>query len=123
MRHKIIYGSIDVSEQYGDNNFDGYSPAVLKAMMDKESREKEDLINSLNRNSDIEAATKFEMDRRARIIKNSNSSLAIQQHVQEFALCPSEAFLTVSSNIFPTIELRNQLNKVEAHNLNLIKND
>ena len=72
-------------------------------------------------NSDIEAATKFEMDRRARIIKNSNSSLAIQQHVQEFALCPSEAFLTVSSNIFPTIELRNQLNKVEAHNLNLIK--
>ena len=72
-------------------------------------------------NSDIEAATKFEMDRRARIIKNSNSSVAIQQHVQEFALCPSEAFLTVSSNIFPTIELRNQLNKVEAHNLNLIK--
>ncbi len=52
LTHKIIYGSIDVSERYGDNNFDGYFPAVLKAMMDKESREKEDLINSLNRNSD-----------------------------------------------------------------------
>ena len=51
LTHKIIYGSIDVSERYGDNNFDGYFPAVLKAMMDKESREKEDLINSLNRNS------------------------------------------------------------------------
>lgn len=72
-------------------------------------------------NSDIEAATRFEMERRANIIKNSSSSLAIQQHVQEFALNPSEAFLMVSSNIFPVVELRNQLNKVEVHNLDKVK--
>lgn len=72
-------------------------------------------------NSDIEAATEFELRRRDNIIKNSSSLSAIQQHVQEFALNPSEAFLTVSSNIFPTMELRNQLNKLEVHNLDLIK--
>lgn len=72
-------------------------------------------------NSNVEDATEFEMKRRATIIKNSSSSLAIQQHVQEFALNPSEAFLTVSSNIFPTAELRSQLNKVEAYNLNMTK--
>lgn len=72
-------------------------------------------------NSIIDEATEFEMKRRANIIKNSSSSLAIQQHVQEFALCPAEAFLMVSSNIFPTVELRNQLNKVEAHKLDLVK--
>lgn len=72
-------------------------------------------------NSDVEGATEFEMQRRAHIIKHSSSSVAIQQHVQEFALNPSEAFLTVASNIFPTMELRNQLNKVEVHNLHLTK--
>lgn len=72
-------------------------------------------------NSDEEAALEFEMKRRADIIKNSSSSLEIQKHVQEFALSPSEAFLTVSFNSFPVIELRAQLNKVETLNLNLIK--
>ena len=72
-------------------------------------------------NSDIEGATKFEMERRANIIKNSSSSAEIQKHVQEFSFSPSEAFLTVSFNNFPVVELRKQLNKVEALNLNLVK--
>ena len=74
-----------------------------------------------NGNSDIEGATEFEMNRRANIMKNASSSLELQKHVQEFSLKPSESFLTVSSNIFPVIELRKQLNKVETLKLNLIK--
>lgn len=63
-------------------------------------------------NSDIEGATEFEMDRRQTILEESSSSLTLQKHVQEYPFCPSEAFLTVSTNNFPVVELRNQLNKV-----------
>lgn len=63
-------------------------------------------------NSDIEAATEFEMKRRANIVSSSSSSAAIQKHIQEFPFSPAEAFLTVSSNNFPVVELRRQLDKV-----------
>lgn len=72
-------------------------------------------------NSDIEAAIKWEMERREVIRHNSTDSSTIQRHVQEFCLKPSEAFLTVSTNDFPIIELRNQLNKVIRENLMLTK--
>ena len=75
----------------------------------------------LQGNSDIEGALGFEMDRRKSILENSNNSTAYQQHIQEFALKPSEAFLTVSTNDFPIIELRAQLNKVVREKLMLIK--
>src|SRR5699024_696531 len=63
-------------------------------------------------NSDIEGATEFEMDRRQTILEEASSSTTLQKHVQEYPFCPAEAFLTVSTNNFPVIELRNQLNKV-----------
>jgi hypothetical protein len=70
-------------------------------------------------NSDIEGALAAEMAERARIIKNSTSSLALQKRVQEYPICPSEAFLTVSTNDFPVVELRARYNKVMANNLHL----
>lgn len=68
-------------------------------------------------NSDIEGATKFEQLRRKNIIEKSSSSLTVQKHVQEFPFSPSEAFLTVTTNNFPVVELRNQLNKVKFEKL------
>lgn len=75
----------------------------------------------LQGNSDLETALKFETGRRKNILENSNNSTAYQQHIQEFALKPSEAFLTVSTNDFPVVELRAQLNKVTREKLMLIK--
>lgn len=72
-------------------------------------------------NSDIEAATEYEMDRRQNILEKASSSAELQQHVQEYPFCPSEAFLTVSTNNFPVLELRNQLNKVKHEKLQLKK--
>lgn len=72
-------------------------------------------------NSDIEAALAFENKRRKTILESSTNSTAYQQHCQEFALCPSEAFLTVSTNDFPVVELRAQLNKVIREKLMLVK--
>lgn len=72
-------------------------------------------------NSDIEAATKFEMNRRAVILEKSSSSSALNKHTQEFPFSPAEAFMTVSSNNFPVVELRNQLNKVIHEKLQFSK--
>jgi len=72
-------------------------------------------------NSDVEGATKFEHKRRKNILEKSASSSTLQKHVQEFPFSPSEAFLTVSTNNFPVIELRNQLNKVIHEKLQLKK--
>lgn len=70
-------------------------------------------------NSDIEGATKEEQATRDKIIQDSSSSGAIQQRVQEWPFNPEEAFLTVSMNDFPVMELRNQYNKVVRENLHL----
>jgi len=72
-------------------------------------------------NSDIEGATKFENARRKRILENSDSSLALERHVQEFPFSPSEAFLTVNTNNFPVRLLRAQLNRVLANKLQFKK--
>lgn len=72
-------------------------------------------------NSDIEGAIEFEMERRADILAASSSPTTLQRHVQEFSLRPSEAFLTVSTNTFPIVELRNQLNKVITERLQFKK--
>lgn len=72
-------------------------------------------------NSDIEGSTAFEMARRQNILEKSSSSSTVQKHIQEFPFKPSEAFLTVSTNNFPVVELRNQLNKVIAEKLQLKK--
>ena len=70
-------------------------------------------------NSDIEGATAAELAKRERIKKHSTSSLVIQKRVQEHPLSPSEAFLTVSLNDFPIVELREQFNKVMANKFHI----
>ncbi len=72
-------------------------------------------------NSDIAGAKAKELEERARIKKSATSSKVLQDRKQEFCMSPSEAFLTVSTNDFPTEELQEQLNRVRAHNLHLIK--
>lgn len=70
-------------------------------------------------NSDIQGAKEEENNTRKKIIQDSTSSGAIQQRVQEWPFNPAEAFLTVSINDFPVMELRNQYNKVIRENLYL----
>ena len=72
-------------------------------------------------NSDIEGATEFELERRREKMEAASSSVIVEKHMQEFPFSPSEAFLTVSTNNFPVVELRNQLNKVRAEHLQTIK--
>ena len=72
-------------------------------------------------NSDIEGATEFELERRRDKMEAASSSTIVEKHMQEFPFSPSEAFLTVSTNNFPVVELRNQLNKVRAEHLQTIK--
>jgi hypothetical protein len=72
-------------------------------------------------NSEVVGAKEHELGIRAKLIKNSTSSLTLQARVQEYPLNPSEAFLTVSTNDFPIIELRNRLNLLRRENLHLIK--
>jgi hypothetical protein len=72
-------------------------------------------------NSDVIGATEFEMQRRESILANSSSTTQLQKHVQEFPFRPAEAFLTVSTNNFPVVELRNQLNRVISEKLQFKK--
>ena len=72
-------------------------------------------------NSDIEGATEFELERRRQKMEAASSSTIVEKHMQEYPFSPSEAFLTVSTNNFPVVELRNQLNKVRAEHLQTIK--
>ena len=70
-------------------------------------------------NSNIDGAIAEEKATRDKIRKNATSSAVLQKRVQEWPMSPSEAFLTVSVNDFPVMELRNQYNKVIRDNLHL----
>lgn len=70
-------------------------------------------------NSNSVAAIKDEIKVREEIIKESAGSSILQGRVQEYPMNPSEAFLTVSFNDFPIVELRNRLNKVIREKLHL----
>lgn len=72
-------------------------------------------------NSDIKGATNEEEAARNEVRLASTSSKTLQQRQQEYPYSPSEAFLLVSLNDFPTIELRNRLNLVLRDNLHLKK--
>lgn len=72
-------------------------------------------------NSNIEGAKKAEKKTRDKIRKNSSGASTLNQHNQEYPLCPAEAFLMVSRNDFPVEELRNQLRKIVADNLHIKK--
>ena len=72
-------------------------------------------------NSYVEGATEFELERRKEKMEAASSSTIVEKHMQEFPFSPSEAFLTVSTNNFPVVELRNQLNKVRSEHLQTTK--
>lgn len=70
-------------------------------------------------NSDVDGAIAEEKATREKIVKNASSSLVLQTRVQHYPMSPSEAFLTVSVNDFPIMELRKQYNRVVRDNLHL----
>lgn len=63
-------------------------------------------------NSNRIAARDIELSARKQLIKNGATSIEIQKRMQEKPLGPAEAFSAVSSNTFPVVELKQQLQKV-----------
>ena len=70
-------------------------------------------------NSDIKKAENFEESKRDQLRRQANSSTALQQRKQEHANNPSDAFLTVSTNDFPIVELNRRLQYLRQENLHL----
>lgn len=70
-------------------------------------------------NSNIEGAKEYEEAKRNLIRKSASSSINLQQRMQEHANCPAEAFLNVSTNEFPVVELNRRLNFIRRENLHL----
>ena len=66
-------------------------------------------------NSNKKAAKDLELSARKQLIKNGATSTELQQRMQEKPLGPGEAFAAVSSNTFPVVELKQQLQKVKAN--------
>jgi len=65
-----------------------------------------------NGNSNITLATDFILTERDRIIRSSSDRSAIDRYIIERPISPSEACLSVTSNIFPKKELMNHLNEI-----------
>ena len=72
-------------------------------------------------NSDIDGAINKEQETRSKIIKNSSGTNILNRHNQEYPICPGEAFLTVNTNDFPIVELRNHYNKIKRENIHIKK--
>lgn len=72
-------------------------------------------------NSDKKGAIEYEKDKRKQILKSSSDVNTLNMRRQEYAFSPSEAFLSVSNNDFPVVELQRQLTKVKAGKLDTIK--
>lgn len=66
-------------------------------------------------NSNKKAAKDLELSIRAKLVNNGATSTELQQRMQEKPLGPAEAFAAVSSNTFPVVELKQQLQKVKAN--------
>lgn len=71
-------------------------------------------------NSDKEGAKALELAQRKLLLDNGATSADIQQRMQEKPLGPFEAFGMVSTNNFPVLELKRQLEIVKAKNLHMI---
>lgn len=72
-------------------------------------------------NSDVKGAKDFELSVRKQLKKDGMSSTEMQDRLQEKPLGPSEAFAVVSSNTFPVVELKRQINVVRSKNWDNIK--
>lgn len=71
-------------------------------------------------NSDREGAKQVELANRKVLLDNGATSADIQQRMQEKPLGPFEAFGMVSTNNFPVLELKRQLEIVKAKNLHMV---
>ena len=71
-------------------------------------------------NSDVEGAKSLELAQRKVLLDNGATSADIQKRMQEKPLGPFEAFGMVSTNNFPILELKRQLEIVKAKNLHMI---
>ena len=71
-------------------------------------------------NSDTVGAKALELAQRKLLLDNGATSADIQQRMQEKPLGPFEAFGMVSTNNFPVLELKRQLEIVKAKNLHMI---
>jgi hypothetical protein len=71
-------------------------------------------------NSDREGAKSLELAQRKVLLDNGATSADIQKRMQEKPLGPFEAFGMVSTNNFPVLELKRQLEIVKAKNLHMI---
>jgi hypothetical protein len=71
-------------------------------------------------NSDTEGAKALELAQRKVLLDNGATSADIQKRMQEKPLGPFEAFGMVSTNNFPVLELKRQLEIVKAKNLHMI---
>ena len=67
----------------------------------------------MNGNSNREAAEVW-LDREREVMKMSDSRTTWEKYITQYPKTPQEAFLQVSGNIFPTIELQNQLAHIET---------
>jgi intein/homing endonuclease len=65
-----------------------------------------------NGNSNVEAAKQYEESRREFIRKNSKDPQAIDMYIVERPFNPKEAFMQVSSNIFPVADLQKWRNRL-----------
>lgn len=63
-------------------------------------------------NTDEPVAKKFILLQRQRVIDNSSDKRAIDRHVSEQPVLPSEAVLNLSTNIFPKAELQKHLSEI-----------
>lgn len=72
-------------------------------------------------NSDLEGAKQAELNHRQKLIDNGATSGEIQARMQEHPTNSGEAFAIISTNNFPVVELKAQLEKVKAEKLQLKK--
>jgi hypothetical protein len=101
---------VNIWDENAENSYCGFFHPVYMNM---------EGFYDLQGNSDVDGAIRQELLVREELRKNSTSSAVLQQRVQEWPLNPSEAFLTVSINDFPIIELRQQMNRVNKDKLHI----
>lgn len=74
-----------------------------------------------NGNSNLESAKNMELAEREKLTKKGITTVDLSKRLQEEPLDSAEAFSIISTNNFPVIELKQQLEKVKALKLQSIK--
>lgn len=111
----ITYGFMPFENTWDENGADTYCGYFFPVHLNMEGFYDE------QGNSDLQGAKDWENRRRKKILESSSSSSVLYQHMQEYPLCPADAFSMTTYSIFPVEELRNRLNKVISQNLHIKK--